>query len=290
MKRSLLIAGLLTPGFVLLSGACYRPPGQSRHPENERGQDLSARPVRGCWRGLRCLRRRLHVPERRSGERRAGLPAARQTHSGRPAFMSAIVYGTEGHPSSWGYQVREHDEILVEHDWNDDPLGSSGTDRTVCETFTPEASRSPHDIWVSRRAPNAGWSARRSTEELADRGGCVSSAPAGLTRRATAPRSARSRCGSLRALPSSAHQHGAYGLLARTYLARPPADTPSAPTPQRAPPHPHRSNLEPPPPTQHRSWTPATGEHPSHTSNIEMLRSPSEPARSSRQRGCRRPR
>lgn len=63
--------------------------------------------------------------------------------SGRPAFMSTIVYGTEGHPSRWGYQVRQRDEILVEHDWNNDPLGPSGIERTTCTSFVPSSNGLP---------------------------------------------------------------------------------------------------------------------------------------------------
>lgn len=55
--------------------------------------------------------------------------------AGDTAYLSVIADTTEGHPFRIGFQVEERNSVTIETDWNDDPLGPDGIQRTRCQVL-----------------------------------------------------------------------------------------------------------------------------------------------------------
>lgn len=52
--------------------------------------------------------------------------------AGDLAWLSVVAHTAEGHPFRIGFQVQGDQSVLVETDWNDDPLGPDGIERRTC--------------------------------------------------------------------------------------------------------------------------------------------------------------
>ena len=63
--------------------------------------------------------------------------------AGTPAFLGVIADTDEGHPFRIGYQVDSDSVVVIEIDWNGDPLGPDGLERKRCTGLTPGAEGVP---------------------------------------------------------------------------------------------------------------------------------------------------
>lgn len=52
--------------------------------------------------------------------------------AGDPAWLSVVARTTGGHPIRFGFQVQRERAVMVETDWNDDPMGPDGVERRTC--------------------------------------------------------------------------------------------------------------------------------------------------------------